>query len=375
MVAAGVFVSYSLGTMAMGLDDLFEREVRHDGIALCLASLRTYYTAATDPEPVAVSESEVVLDADPEAAATQAPATDLEVRTDLEAPTVGAADLLEAWRARVLAVSPRSPPHETLDAKPASLEAAAAVAAEAAAAVAAAAEAGAAEAASGTSEPRSWSGLNEMRAQLDEMRAQLASERVRSELMLASERVRSELMLASERVLRRQCEAELAALRRSSDEALDRQRNVAERGIRELQGEVARLQERAAVKERAAAVEERAHTATLACEVDKSRQSPQSAPRTASSGGAGEHSSRMATALVPPIQTSRSSTDGLPLYDSRDSTSSPRRGTDTCDGQDPRGCVGLGLPRLFVYANWVAIYAAAIYAILAWLSVAPQAGS
>ena len=350
--------------MAMGLDDLFEREVRHDGIALCLASLRTYYTAATDPEPVAVSESEVVLDADPEAAATQAPATDLEVRTDLEAPTVGAADLLEAWRARVLAVSPRSPPHETLDAKPASLEAAAAVAAEAAAAVAAAAEAGAAEAASGTSEPRSWSGLNEMRAQLDEMRAQLASERVRSELMLASERV-----------LRRQCEAELAALRRSSDEALDRQRNVAERGIRELQGEVARLQERAAVKERAAAVEERAHTATLACEVDKSRQSPQSAPRTASSGGAGEHSSRMATALVPPIQTSRSSTDGLPLYDSRDSTSSPRRGTDTCDGQDLRGCVGLGLPRLFVYATWVAIYAAAIYAILAWLSVAPQAGS
>eukprot|EP00964_Phaeocystis_antarctica_P159511 scaffold130570_cov36-Phaeocystis_antarctica.AAC.1 len=92
----------------LGLDGLFEREVRRDGIALCLASLRTYYMAAAGPEAVAASEPEAVPAADPETAATQAPVIEvLEARTDLEAPTVGAADLLEAWRARALAVSPR----------------------------------------------------------------------------------------------------------------------------------------------------------------------------------------------------------------------------------------------------------------------------
>ena len=363
--------------VAMGLDGLFEREVRHDGIALCLASLRTYYMAAIDAELGAASEPEPVLteDAETEGAhrrgggldrgqgvlALQAPVsdlqapTDLEARTDLEAPTVGVADLLEAWRARL--VSPRSSvPHEVVDPKPASLETAAAVAAAAVAKAAAAeAEAGAAEAASGSSEPRSWSVL-------DEVRAQLVAERVR----------------------RQQCEAELVALGISTDAALDRQRSVAERGIRELQGEVARLQgevarlqERAAVKEQAYAVEE----------VEGSQQSQQSAPQIPRPQAAEQESvqdglrdrealARIGTALPLPMdllwQTSRSSTGGLPPCGPRDSASSPRHASETYDGQDRREHVGLGLPRLFVYATWVAIYAATIYATLAWLSVAPQ---
>ena len=345
----------------LGLDGLFEREVRRDGIALCLASLRTYYMAASDPEVVAASEPEAVLAADPETAATQAPVIEvLEARTDLEAPTVGAADLLEAWRARALAVSPRvlaAPGEEVVEPTPAApLETAAEVAA--AAAAKAAAEAGAAEAASVTSEPRS-------RSVLDEVRVQLASERLRRE----------------------QCEAELASLRRSTDEALDRQRSVAERGIRELQGEVARLQERAAVKE---AVEERARAvrmASAAYDVEGSRQTQQSAPRT--SPQAAEQKSvqdglreikalgPVGTALPPPMdriwQTSRSPTEGLPPYGPRDSASSPRPASDTCDGQDRREYVDLGLPHLLVCAAWVALYAAAIYATLAWLSVASQA--
>ena len=344
----------------LGLDGLFEREVRRDGIALCLASLRTYYMAAAGPEAVAASEPKAVPAADPETAATQAPVIEvLEARTDLEAPTVGAADLLEAWRARALAVSPRvlaAPGEEVVEPTPAApLETAAEVAA--AAAAKAAAEAGAAEAASVTSEPRS-------RSVLDEVRVQLASERLRRE----------------------QCEAELASLRRSTDEALDRQRSVAERGIRELQGEVARLQERAAVKE---AVEERARAVRMAsaCDVEGSRQTQQSAPRT--SPQAAEQESvqdglrereapgPVGTALPPPMdriwQTSRSPTEGLPPYGPRDSASSPRPASDTCDGQDRREYVDLGLPHLLVCAAWVALYAAAIYATLAWLSVASQA--
>ena len=326
--------------MAMGLDGLFEREVRHDGIALCLASLRTYYMAATDAEVGAASEPEPVLTEAPETPAIQAPVSDLQAPTDLEAPTVGVADLLEAWRARLVSPS-SSVPHEVVEPKPAVAKAAAAEA-----------EAGAAEAAPGSSEPSSV---------LDEVRAQLVAERVR----------------------RQQCEAELVALGRQ----LDRQSRVAERGIRELQGEVARLQERAAVKEQAYAVEERAR---WRCSVEGSQQSQPSAPQIPRPQAAEQESvqdglrdrealARIGTALFPPMdllwQTSRSSTEGLPPCGPRDSASSPRHASETYDGQDRREHVGLGLPRLFVYATWVAIgatYAATIYATLAWLSVAPQ---
>ena len=55
---------------------------------------------------------------------------------------------------------------------------------------------------------------------LDEARAQLVSERARRQL----------------------CETELLTLKRQTDDALERQRKGAERSMRDLQGEVARLQ-------------------------------------------------------------------------------------------------------------------------------------